>query len=84
MISIIPEHRLTLLLTNDENGNDIATFINVISKCTKESKKAGFKNMFTANERELLEALGDNLGINNNQPANGFQQIQSTQIKVEE
>jgi len=83
MMSIIPEHRLTLLLTNDENGNDISKFINIISKCTKESKKAGFKNMFTANERELLEALASNLGVNNSEPANGFQQIQSTQIKVE-
>jgi len=84
MISIIPEHRLTLLFTTDEDSNDIATFINVINKCIKESKKAGFKNMFTANERELLEALASNLEVNNNEPANGFQQIQSTQIKVEE
>lgn len=83
MISIIPEHRLTLVLTNDEDGNDISKFMNIISKCTKESKKAGFKNMFTANERELLEALASNLGVNNSKPANEFQQIQSTQIEVE-
>lgn len=63
MILIQPEHRLTVTFTNDEQKNDISTFINIINKCTKEAKKSGFKNMFNNEESELVKILSENLNV---------------------
>ncbi len=43
MITIQPEHRLTVVFTNDEDRNDITTFVNIVNKCTKEAKKKDLK-----------------------------------------
>lgn len=84
MIYIEPEHRITITLTNTEGSNDIGKFCNIISKCHKESKKAGFKNMFTPDERSMIEVLSSNLGLNKEQPANGLVQIGPTAINTSE
>lgn len=84
MIYIEPEHRITITLTNTEGSNDIGKFCSIISKCHKESKKAGFKNMFTPDERNIILLLADNLGLNKEQPAEGFTQIGPTAINTSE
>ena len=61
MITIQPEHRLTVVFTNDEERNDIVTFKSVIDKCAKEAKKSGFKNMFTNEEGEVIKGLFETL-----------------------
>jgi hypothetical protein len=84
MIYIEPEHRLTITLTNTEGSNDISTFYTIVEKCHKESKKAGFKNMFTSAEKNVLLALAENLGLNKEQPAAKFTQIGPTTINIQE
>ena len=83
MIYIKPEHRITITLTNGEGNNDITHFCGIISKCRKESKKAGFKNMFTSNEREILLSLASNLGLEKETAAEGFKEVKADYIKVE-
>lgn len=63
MITIQPEHRLTVVFTNDDDRNDIQTFVNIVNKCTKEAKKKGFKNMFNNEESEVLKGLSESLNI---------------------
>lgn len=61
MITVQPEHRLTVVFTNDEERSDIVTFTSIINKCTKEAKKSGFKNMFTNEEGEVIKGLYETL-----------------------
>ena len=61
MIQIIPEHRLTVVFTNDESGNDIKTFVDIMDKCYKESKRPGFKSMFNDRERDLIRGVQENI-----------------------
>ena len=61
MITIHPEHKLTVVFTNDEERDDITTFMNVITKCTKEAKKSGFKCMFNNEESEVIKGLNETL-----------------------
>jgi hypothetical protein len=84
MIYITPEHKLTIILTNTEGSNDITHFCGIINKCHKEARKAGFKNMFTSGEKNILLNLVDNLGLNKEKSAEGYTQIGPTSIKVEE
>lgn len=84
MIYIEPEHRLTITLTNTDGVNDIADFCNIIGKCYKESKKAGFTNMFTSTEKDVLLNLVSNLGLDKETHAEGFKEIRADYIKVEE
>ena len=83
MITIQPEHRLTIMFTNDEERNDIATFIEIIKKCDIERKKAGFVKAFNATESELIEILKDNLVTE--QPGNIIvQNVFSDKVKIED
>lgn len=61
MITVQPEHRLTVVFTNDEERNDITTFMTIIDKCTKEAKKSGFKCLFTNEEGEVIKGLNETL-----------------------
>ena len=62
MIQVIPENRLTFILTT-EGQNDIGLYSNVIKKCYKEANKAGFRNMFTRQERDFIEEMANMLGV---------------------
>lgn len=61
MITIQPEHRLTISFTNDTDRNDITTFLSIVNKCTKEAKKSGFKSMFSNEESDIIKLLQENL-----------------------
>jgi len=61
MIQISPEHRLTISFTHDDESNDIKTFVDIISKCDKEVRRSGYKNMFKPDEKEFIKILHDNL-----------------------
>ena len=61
MIYIEPEHRLSLTFTSTEDSNDINTFMNIVNKCAKESKKSGFKSMFNTEEKSIIKILQENL-----------------------
>jgi len=61
MITIHPEHRLTVVFTNDEERTDIQTFVSIINKCAKEARKSGFKSIFTEKEGAVIKALSEEL-----------------------
>ena len=61
MITIQPEHKLMIAFTNDDDRNDISTFVSIVDKCAKEAKKSGFKKMFTAEESFVLTSLKETL-----------------------
>lgn len=82
MIFITPEHRLTITLTNTEGANDITHFCNIVTKCYKESKKAGFTNMFTGDEKDVILSLAGNLGLDKESTAEGFKEIRADYIHV--
>lgn len=69
MIQVIPENRLTFILTTD-GQNDISLFSGVVKKCFKEAKKPGFKNMFTREERDFIEEIANILGVNKEEDEN--------------
>lgn len=61
MITIQPEHRLIVEFTSDTDRDDITLFSNIIKKCTKESKKSGFKSMFNNEEKEVIKGLNESI-----------------------
>lgn len=83
MIYIEPEHRLTISLTNTSEGNDITTFCNIINKCYKEAKRAGFKGMFTGEEKVVIKAITESLGLDDKK-ADGFQQNIGSVVHVKD
>jgi len=83
MIYIEPEHRLTISLTNDTSSNDISTFIQIITKCNNETKKAGFRNLFTPEEKNVINALYSNLGIQESNKGE-IKNIPGDKVKIED
>lgn len=61
MLEIGYDHRITLEFSNTRESKDLNHFAMVIKKCYKESKKAGFRNMFNKDERVFIENLFENL-----------------------
>lgn len=61
MITIQPEHKLTVVFSSDEDRDDISLFVGIIKKCTKEAKKSGFKSMFTNEECAVIKGLNESI-----------------------
>ena len=54
---------ITLTLYTNDTNNEIADFNDIIAKCCIESNKPGLRNMFSKSERDLINALADELNI---------------------
>jgi len=57
MINIDYEHSITITFSNSRDGDDLNTFVDILTKCNKEAKKSGFKTMFKGRERDLITSL---------------------------
>jgi len=57
MINVDYEHSVTITFSNGKEGDDLSTFVSILSKCNKEAKKAGFKTLFKGREKELITSL---------------------------
>lgn len=55
------ENSMTIQFTNDDSAPEVDIFLSIMSKCYKESQKAGFKNMFDTNEKAFLKAFVEDL-----------------------
>ena len=57
MINVDYEHSVTITFSNSGDNNDLDTFIDILAKCDKEDRKAGFKTIFKGREKEVIKAL---------------------------
>jgi hypothetical protein len=59
MIQINAENTLSIHFVNTSTSskNDIKTFTEVLKICKNESSRAGFKNMFDDNQKDLINEL---------------------------
>jgi len=59
MMQIQAENTLSLHFINSSSSsdNDIKVFTNFIKVCKVESDRAGFKNLFTNDERDLIDKI---------------------------
>lgn len=52
-----------LLMNLNLSGQDVTNFTNIIGRLMLDSKKPGFKKMFSNTEIETINSLGDSIGI---------------------
>jgi len=63
MMQVLPENKVTIVLINDTQSNDIEVFSSILDKCYEESRKAGFRNMFSPEERSFIEDIHELFGL---------------------
>ena len=51
------EHSLQFKFFNTEDANEIDIFLDILEKCDKESRKSGFRNMFSKDEKAFIQSL---------------------------
>lgn len=63
MIQINAENTLSIHFVNSSTSslNDIKTFSEVIKICKGEADRAGFKNMFTSSQKDLINNIYDQI-----------------------
>lgn len=66
--------QLSITFQNDliNNSFELKTFGNIIKKIYKESNKAGFKKMFNAEEKAMIDELYEEFVADNTQNVNNI------------
>lgn len=55
MIEAYREESLALKITNNSEVDEVGLFLDVMKKCEAESKKKGFRNLFSSEERAFIK-----------------------------
>jgi hypothetical protein len=58
-IEVVQERSVTFKLSDNSENDASRIFASIIAKCTAESKKKGFKNMFNEDEKEFLKKFNE-------------------------
>ena len=62
-MEILPSSYIDIRLEHTPGNNEPGLFNKIMTKCLKKATKAGFKNTFTDEERELIGKIARGLNI---------------------